>query len=101
MSLESPIHDYFVDLSSRLARLAQAHDAEIEPPAISSRVATEVLELAATVAHTSERKYAPLASFVTGIAVGELRAAGRLVSDGEIAAFVAQLRQELDVPTVR
>jgi hypothetical protein len=98
MSSESPIHEYLVDLSSRLARLAKAQNAEIEPPTITSRVAAEVLELAGTVAHTSQRKFAPLASFLTGMIIGELLATGHLGPD-EIAEFVTQLRRELDVPT--
>jgi hypothetical protein len=80
------MHEYVSDLGLRLIRLAQARGVEMEAPGFDPRVATEVLELAGTVAHTSERKFAPLASFVTGLAVGKLRAAGELGSDSEIAA---------------
>jgi hypothetical protein len=89
------MNEYFSMFGARLARIAQAHGAEIEPPTIGSGAAAEVLELAGTVAHTSERKFAPLASFLTGMAVGRLAAAGRLASDGEIAGFVGQLRKDL------
>ncbi|HEY8634168.1 MAG TPA: DUF6457 domain-containing protein [Candidatus Dormibacteraeota bacterium] len=96
MSPQPRIAEYFADFGARLARLVHVLGVEIEPPTISSRVAAEVLELAGTVAHTSERKFAPLAAFVMGVAVGQLRAAGRLGSDREVATLVAQLRTELD-----
>jgi hypothetical protein len=101
MNVQPQIAEYFADFGARLARLVRVRGMDIEPPTISSRVAAEVLELAGAVAHTSERKFAPLAAFVTGIAVGELRAAGRLLSESEVAAFVAQLREELDIPIAR
>lgn len=90
------MNEYLSTFGARLARVALAHGAEIEPPSIGSGVAAAVLELAGTVAHTSERKFAPLASFLTGIAVGRLAAAGGLASDLEIAAFVGQVRKDLD-----
>jgi hypothetical protein len=101
MSAKPQNAEYFADFGARLARLARIRGLEIEPPSIAPTVAAEVLELAGTVAHMSERTFAPLASFVTGIAVGELLAAGRLGSDRETATFVAQLRQELDASVVR
>ncbi|HZK75246.1 MAG TPA: DUF6457 domain-containing protein [Clostridia bacterium] len=101
MSAQPQIAEYFADFGRRLARLVHVRGVEIEAPTLSSVLADEVLQLAAAVAHTSERTFAPLASFVTGIVVGELRAAGQLRSDGEIAALVAQLRTELDASTDR
>jgi hypothetical protein len=95
------MNEYFSMFGARLARIAQAHGAEIEPPTIGSGAAAEVLELAGTVAHNSERKFAPLASFLTGMAVGRLAAAGRLASDAEIAAFVGRLRKDLDASIAR
>jgi hypothetical protein len=95
------MNEYLSTFGARLARVALAQGAEIEPPTIGSGVAAEVLELAGTVAHTSERKFAPLASFLTGIAVGRLAAAGGLASDREIAAFVGQVRKDLDASIAR
>ena len=96
MSPQPRMSEYFLDFGARLARLSQAHGVEIEAPSIGSRAAAEVLELAGTVAHASERKFAPLASFLTGVAVGSLRSAGQLQTDKEVAAFVEELRQSLD-----
>lgn len=91
------MNEYFSDLGLRLERLTQAHGLEIEAPAIESSVAAEVLALAGTVAHTSERKFAPIASFAVGIAVGRLKAAGLLSPNRDVADFVAELRRELDL----
>ena len=96
MSAQPRFNEYFSDFGARLARLALAQGIEIETPTIDSHAATEVLELAGTVAHRSERKFAPLASFLTGVAVGSLRSAGQLQTDKEVAAFVEELRQSLD-----
>jgi hypothetical protein len=87
---------YFSDLGLRLKRSTQARGLEIEAPIIDSGVATEILALAASVAHTSERKFAPIASFAAGIAVGRLKAAGLLSTDLDLTDFLAQLRKELD-----
>jgi hypothetical protein len=87
---------YFADLGLRLGRSTQAYGLKIEAPVIESGVATEVLALAASVAHTSERTFAPIASFAAGIAVGRLKAAGLLSTDLDVTKFLAQLRKELD-----
>ena len=96
MSAQPRFSEYFADFGARLARLARAQGTEIETPTINSHVAAEVLELAGTVAHRGERKFAPLASFLTGVAVGSLRSAGQLQTDKEVAAFIERLRQSLD-----
>jgi hypothetical protein len=96
MEKPADMHQYFSDLSLRLRRLAQAHGLETEAPDIEAGVAAEILALAGTVAHTSERKFAPIASYAAGIAVGRLKAAGLLSTEREVADFLAQLRRELD-----
>jgi hypothetical protein len=96
MEGQSDMHEYFSDFGLRLRRLTQAHGIEIEGPAIESRLAAEILALAGTVAHTSERKFAPIASFAAGIAVGRLQGAGLLSIDQDAADFIAELRKELD-----
>jgi hypothetical protein len=96
MEKPADMHEYFSDLGLRLRRLTQAHGLEIEAPVIEAGVAAEILALAGTVAHTSERKFAPIATFAAGIVVGKLKAAGQLPSDKEVADLIAQLRRELD-----
>ncbi len=90
------MHEYFSDLALRLNRLTQARGLETEFPAIQPGVAAEVLALAGTVAHTSERKFAPIASFAAGIAVGRLTDAGLLSSEQDVVEFISQLRKDLE-----
>jgi hypothetical protein len=90
------MHEYFSDLGLRLNRLTHARGLETEFPAIQPGVAAEVLALAGTVAHTSERKFAPIASFAAGIAVGRLTSAGLLSSEQDVVDFVRQLCAEVD-----
>jgi hypothetical protein len=68
----------------------------IDAPAIDPAVESEVLAFAGVVAHTSQRKFAPLASFAAGIAVGRLQAGGQLQLDRDVATFLADLRTELE-----
>ena len=90
------MHEYFSDLALLLNRLTRARGLETEFPAIRSGVAAEVLALAGTVAHTSERKFAPIASFETGIALGKLMHAGLLSSEQDVVEFIGELRRELE-----
>jgi hypothetical protein len=90
------MHEYFSDLGLRLNRLSQASGLETEFQAIQQRVAAGVLALAGTVAHTSERKFAPIASFAAGIAVERLRNAGVLSTEQDVVDFIRQLCVELE-----
>ena len=101
--MEKPVdmHEYFSDLGLRLQRLTQAYGLDIDAPDIEAGVAAEVLALAGTVAHTSERKFAPIASYAAGITVGRLKAAGQLSSHQDVADFIVQLRRELDLGQAR
>jgi hypothetical protein len=90
--------DYSSDFGVQLRRLTQMHGADIEVGAVTSGVAAEVLALAGAVAHASERKFAPIASFAAGVAVGKLQAGGRILTDQDVTHFLAQLRVQLDRP---
>ncbi len=93
---QGALHRYLDGFNARLVRLARERGVQVEPQALDPLLVAEVLELAGVVAHTGERKFAPLASFVAGVAVGRLRAAGALAADQDVSAFVAALRKELD-----
>lgn len=58
-------------------------------------VADEVLELARVAAHTKERRFAPLASFMAGVAVERLRQAGSFGAADE-AAYIRAISQALE-----
>lgn len=89
------MNPFFDDLGRRLASAAAEQGADIEPPALDAGVAAELLELARVAAHTQERRFAPLSSFMAGVAAERLRASGK--SDPEtVAAVIGQVRRELD-----
>lgn len=85
------MHEYFSDLGLTLRRLTHERGLETEFPAVQPGVAAEILALAGTVAHTSERKFAPIASFTAGIAVERLMNAGVLSTERDVVDFMQQL----------
>ncbi len=58
----------------------------------------ELLELARVAAHTQERRFAPLASYLAGVAAERLRAARPDLGDAEVADFINEVRQEIEKP---
>jgi Domain of unknown function (DUF6457) len=90
------MNEFFDQLGDRWVAAAQRRGAEIEPPSLDSRVALELLELARVAAHTQERRFAPLTSYVAGVAAERLRMAKPGLDDAAIAAFVQEVRQELE-----
>ena len=78
--------------------VAAAHrrDAVIDPPTLDARVALELLELARVAAHTQERRFAPLSCFMAGVAAERLRIAKPEIDDIAVAAFIQEVRQELE-----
>ncbi len=90
------MNEYFADLARRWAAAAERRGARIEPPSLDANVALELLELARVAAHTKERRYAPLASFLAGVAAERLRAAKPQLDDAAIATYVREVREELE-----
>ena len=86
---------WFDALGRRFARAAQARGVTIDPPELDHRVADEVLELAGVAAHTSERRFAPLACFMAGVAIERLRQA-ELLSPADEALYLRSVRQALE-----
>ena len=68
----------------------------IDDPTLDPDVADEVLELARVVAHTKERRFAPLAAFTAGVAAERLRASKGSLDPGVAAAYVREVREELE-----
>lgn len=93
---QGALEQYMDGFNARLVRLAGERGVKIPPQNMDSRLVAEILELAGVVAHSGERKFAPLASFVAGVAAGRLQAAGVLGADQDVSAFVAALGKELD-----
>ena len=76
---------------------AGRRSAKIEAPSLDAKVALELLELARVAAHTQERRFAPLSCFMAGIAAERLRAATPDIDDVAVAAYIQEVRNELEV----
>jgi hypothetical protein len=86
---------WFEALGRRFVEVARDRGATVAPPELDSPVADEVLELARVAAHTKERRFAPLACFMAGLAVERLRQAGSL-SAAEEAAYLRAVREAVE-----
>jgi uncharacterized protein DUF6457 len=89
------MNDWFDALARRFAQTAQKRGAQIAAPELDPLIADEVLELARVAAHSKERRFAPLACFMAGVAVERLRQAGSL-SAVEEAAYVRTIREAIE-----
>ena len=89
------MNTWFEALGRRFAEEAQERGAKISPPELDPQVADEVLDLARVAAHSRERRFAPLACFIAGVAVERLRQAGSLSAEDE-AAYLRAIYQSLE-----
>lgn len=92
------MNEWLDALSRRFADAAREQGTEIESPDLDPQVADEILELARVAAHSKERRFAPLASFMAGVAAERFRQARATSAIGE-AAFVRAVRQSLEAET--
>jgi hypothetical protein len=86
---------WFEALGRRFAKTAKQQGTEIAVPELDSTVADEVLELARVAAHTKERRFAPLVSYMAGIAVERMRQAAAKTAADE-AAYLRSIHQALE-----
>jgi hypothetical protein len=86
---------WFEALGRRFAEVARDRGATVAPPELDPQVADEVLELARVAAHTKERRFAPLACFMAGVAVERLRETGSLSAADE-AAYLRAIREAVE-----
>jgi uncharacterized protein DUF6457 len=87
---------YFDDLARRWVAAAERRGAAVAAPELDAKVAFELLELARVAAHTQERRFAPLSCYLAGVAAERLRAAGGGADSEALAAYVNEVRQELE-----
>src|SRR2546428_3454464 len=90
------MNPFFEALGQDWVDAATRRGADIAKPTLDSRVALELLELARVAAHTQERRFAPLTSFLAGVAAQRLRAAKPEVDDPTPAAFIPAGRPQLE-----
>ena len=86
---------WFEALGRRFAEAARERGATVAPPELDPQVADEVLELASVAAHTKERRFAPLACFMAGVAVERLRQA-RSLSPADESAYLRTIREGME-----
>ena len=89
------MNEFFEHLGRRWVEAAAKRNANIEQPELDSGIALELLELARVAAHTQERRFAPLASYMAGIAAERLRVANG-ASPAQVAEFIREVRQEIE-----
>ena len=87
---------YFEDLGRRWSAAAGRRQARVEAPELDAKVALELLELARVAAHTQERRFAPLASFMAGVAAERLRRARPETDEAAVAEYIREVRLELE-----
>lgn len=90
------MNQFFSALAKRWSEAARRRGVSIDEPTLDGDVAGELLELARVVAHTSERRFAPLATFTAGIAAERLRASKGSLDQGAAAAYVREVREALE-----
>jgi hypothetical protein len=95
------MNEFFDELGGLWVTEAEHRGAKIAAPVLDPRVALELLELARVAAHTRERRFAPLACFMGGVAAERLRNAKSGVDEAVIAAFIQEVRQKLERPAPR
>ena len=89
------MNDWFDALARRFTDTARERGVQIASPELDPQVADEILELARVAAHTKERRFAPLACFMAGVAVERLRQAG-LSSAADEAAYLRAIREGVE-----
>ena len=90
------MHEFFSSLARHWSEAARRRGAKIDDPTLDADVADEILELARVVAHTRERRFAPLATFTAGIAAERLRASKGTLDPEAAAAYVREVREALE-----
>jgi hypothetical protein len=90
------VNEFFSALAKRWTDAARRRGAAVEDPALDGAVAGEILELARVVAHTTERRFAPLAAFTAGIATERLRVSKGSLDPSATAAYVREVREALE-----
>src|ERR1700674_5304129 len=90
------MNQFFEELGGLWATEAEHRGATIAAPTLDPRVALELLELARVAAHTRERRFAPLACYMAGVAAERLRNAKPAVDEEVIAGYIQEVRQKLE-----
>jgi hypothetical protein len=89
------VNEFFRALGRRWSDVASKRGARIAEPELDPAVAEELLQFSRVVAHSKERSFAPLASYLAGVAAERFRVAQG--ADGaRIAEFIREVREALE-----
>ena len=89
------MNEFFESLGKLWTKAAERRGVKIEEPRLDPKVADELLQLAAVVSHTKERRFAPLATYTAGMAAERLQEA-KPEDPEAIAAFIREVREALE-----
>ena len=89
------MNQFFESLGRLWTKAAERHGVKIEDPSLDPKVADELLQLAAVVSHTKERRFAPLATYTAGVAIERLRQAKEIDAEA-VAAYIREVREALE-----
>ena len=87
---------FFEDLGRRFVRAAAERGVEVEAPGLEPAVAQELLDFARVAAHSQERRFAPLATYLAGVAAERLRQAGGPATPEALVEMLREIRGELE-----
>jgi hypothetical protein len=90
------VNSFFEELGERFVRAAARRGAAIEAPELSPMVAQELLELARVAAHTHERRFAPLTTYVAGLVAERVRTTGGTEAPEAVVEIIREVRRELE-----
>ena len=90
------MNEFFEDLGRRWVAAGELRGSKIAAPTLDARVALELLELARAAAHTHERRFAPLACYLAGVASERMRSARPDFDDGAVAAYIREVWKGLE-----
>jgi hypothetical protein len=86
------MNEFFEEFGATLAAAARERGAEIQTPMLDPKLAQELLEMARVVAHTRERRFAPLSTFLAGVAAARATAAKPSLDDAAILDMIESVR---------
>jgi hypothetical protein len=92
------MNEFFGSLGKRWQKSAERRGVKIEQPSLDPKIAEELLELARVVSHTKERRFAPLSTYMAGVAVERFRNA-KPEDPIAVAAFIREVREDLERET--
>ena len=87
------MNTYFDRLGQRFVEAARRRGASVQAPELDAALSSELLDLARVVAHGQERRYAPLAAYLAGLAAERLR---QVDARADLAPFVREVREQLE-----